>query len=111
MWGRVGRDPCLFAQHAFGFESADGFAVALVRVQAHHLHRGHLLAGLLFGPSPQLSGIASVEHVHDLPGVSVDRGGGEPAAPAARRGRHDGLVHADTGRRVEPCRGRRPSAA
>jgi len=85
MRGRVRRDPHIRAEHAFCLEAADGFAVALVGVQAHHLHGGHLPIGLLVGPLLQVSGITAVEHVHDLAGAGVDRRGHEPAPPPSRR--------------------------
>ena len=104
MRGRVGRDPHLVTQHAFGPEAPDGLAVALVRVQAHHLDIAHLPAGLLLRPSLQAASVSAVEHAERLPGVSIDRRGDEAAPAEPRRRCHNGLVDAHPGRRADPAR-------
>ena len=104
MRGRVRRELRVGGQRTFGFEAADCFAVSVVGVPAHHLDGGHLLPGPQLRPSLQVGGVSAVEHVDDLPGVRVDRGGDEPAPAEPCRGAHDGLVEPQAGRRPDPVR-------
>ena len=70
-------------------------AVALMRIDRHHLHAGQPCPIHGGHPSPQISGIPAREHVHQLAPVDVDHSGHEGGPAQVVAGSKRRLVQAD----------------